>query len=279
MDVPGPATPSERRIVSVLFADLVGFTTLAEGLDPEDLATIQDAYFATVREIVGRYRGSLEKFIGDAAMAVFGTPRAEDDDAVRAVQAGLALLHAIGDLGARLGLETQELRLRVGVNTGRGARRDRRPRRRAGERRHGQRRGAPPDRRGAGRDPRGRADRPVDRACGRARARRGPRAEGQGEAGAGVAGRRPPPGTVAGARDGAPAGADARARRRAHPAAIGRAGGVGRDERARPDRRPARGRQDPPGRGARGRAGGRAGGTSSAVAPRPATRRSTRSAA
>ena len=118
MDVPGPATPSERRIVSVLFADLVGFTTLAEGLDPEDLATIQDAYFATVREIVGRYRGSLEKFIGDAAMAVFGTPRAEDDDAVRAVEAGLALVHAIGDLGARLGLETQELRLRVGVNSG-----------------------------------------------------------------------------------------------------------------------------------------------------------------
>src|SRR4051812_5072723 len=113
-----PATPPERRIVSVLFADLVGFTTLAEGLDPEDLATIQDAYFATVRDIVGRYRGSLEKFIGDAAMAVFGTPRAEDDDPVRAVQAGLALVHAIGDLGARLGLDAEQLRLRVGVNTG-----------------------------------------------------------------------------------------------------------------------------------------------------------------
>ena len=118
MDVPGTPATSERRIVSVLFADLVGFTTLAEGLDPEDLATIQDAYFGTVRDIVGRYRGSLEKFIGDAAMAVFGTPRAEDDDAVRAVQAGLALVHAIGDLGARLGLEAQDLRLRVGVNTG-----------------------------------------------------------------------------------------------------------------------------------------------------------------
>src|SRR4051812_10138604 len=114
-----PATPPERRIVSVLFADLVGFTTLAEGLDPEDLATIQDAYFATVRDIVGRYRGQLEKFIGDAAMAVFGTPRAEDDDAVRAVQAGLALVNAIGDLGARLGLEAEgALPLRVGVNTG-----------------------------------------------------------------------------------------------------------------------------------------------------------------
>src|SRR4051794_17765400 len=104
VDTP-PAAASERRIVSVLFADLVGFTTLAEGLDPEDLATIQDAYFGTVREIVGRYRGQLEKFIGDAAMAVFGTPRAEDDDALRAVQAALALVHGVGDLGARLGLE------------------------------------------------------------------------------------------------------------------------------------------------------------------------------
>lgn len=108
----------ERRIVSVLFADLVGFTTLAEGLDPEDLATIQDAYFAAVREVVGRHQGALEKFIGDAAMAVFGTPRAHDDDALRAVRAGIALVHAVGSLGARLGLEAEGLRLRVGVNTG-----------------------------------------------------------------------------------------------------------------------------------------------------------------
>ncbi|HET7727504.1 MAG TPA: adenylate/guanylate cyclase domain-containing protein [Candidatus Limnocylindrales bacterium] len=114
-----PATSSvERRIVTVLFADLVGFTTLAEGLDPEDLATIQDAYFAAVREVVGRHQGQLEKFIGDAAMAVFGTPRSHDDDALRAVRAGIALVHAVGSLGARLGLEAEGLRLRVGVNTG-----------------------------------------------------------------------------------------------------------------------------------------------------------------
>ena len=108
----------ERRIVTVLFADLVGFTTLAERLDPDDLAIVQDAYFAAVRDVVRRYRGRLEKFIGDAAMAAFGVPRTEDDDAVRAVSAGLALLNAIGDLGARLGLDTDQLRLRVGVNTG-----------------------------------------------------------------------------------------------------------------------------------------------------------------
>jgi adenylate cyclase len=65
----------ERRIVSVLFADLVGFTALSERLDAEDVATVQDALFEAVRETIGRYGGRLEKFIGDAAMAVFCSPR------------------------------------------------------------------------------------------------------------------------------------------------------------------------------------------------------------
>jgi class 3 adenylate cyclase/tetratricopeptide (TPR) repeat protein len=108
----------ERKIVSVLFADIVGFTSLSERLDPEDVATIQDAYFATVRETIGRYQGTLEKFIGDAAMAVFGLPKTRDDDAERAVRAGLALISAIEQVGARLGFEEGDLRLRVGVNTG-----------------------------------------------------------------------------------------------------------------------------------------------------------------
>ena len=108
----------ERRIVTVLFADLVGFTPLSERLDPEDVATIQDAYFASVRETIGRYGGLIEKFIGDAAMAVFGAPRARDDDPERAVRAGFALLNGIENLGARLGLAPGELRLRVGINTG-----------------------------------------------------------------------------------------------------------------------------------------------------------------
>ena len=85
----------ERRIVTVLFADLVGFTTLSEQFDPEDIAVIQDRYFATVRETIARYGGRLEKFIGDAAMAVFGVPVARDEDAVRAVRAGLALIGGI----------------------------------------------------------------------------------------------------------------------------------------------------------------------------------------
>jgi class 3 adenylate cyclase len=79
----------ERRIVTILFADLVGFTSLSERLDPEDVVTIQDAYFGAVRDTIGRYGGQLEKFIGDAAMAVFGVPRGRDDDAERAVRAGL----------------------------------------------------------------------------------------------------------------------------------------------------------------------------------------------
>ncbi|HEX7197613.1 MAG TPA: adenylate/guanylate cyclase domain-containing protein, partial [Candidatus Limnocylindria bacterium] len=108
----------ERRIVSVLFADLVGFTPLSERLDAEDVATVQDAYFAATRETIQRYGGVLEKFIGDAAMAVFGAPRARDDDAERAVRAGLALIGALEQLEAGLGMEPGTLQLRVGVNTG-----------------------------------------------------------------------------------------------------------------------------------------------------------------
>ena len=74
--------------------------------------------FATVRDTVGRHGGQLEKFIGDAAMAVYGVPRGRDDDAERAVRTGLALVEAVERLGARLDLEGGDLRLRVGVNTG-----------------------------------------------------------------------------------------------------------------------------------------------------------------
>ncbi len=109
---------AERRIVSVVFADVVGFTTLSESMDPEDVATIQDAYFAAVRDVLERYGGVLEKFIGDAAVAVFGIPRTRDDDAERAVRAALALHRSVAGLSAALGLEPGTLALRVGVNTG-----------------------------------------------------------------------------------------------------------------------------------------------------------------
>jgi class 3 adenylate cyclase/tetratricopeptide (TPR) repeat protein len=112
------AAVRERRVVTVLFADLVGFTTLSERLSPEDISLIQDAYFQGVRETVSRYGGRVEKFIGDAAMAVFGLPRSRENDAERAVRAGLALVNSVERSGARLGLSPGELRLRVGINTG-----------------------------------------------------------------------------------------------------------------------------------------------------------------
>ncbi len=110
--------PVERRIVSVLFADLVGFTSLSEQLDAEDVTLVQDAYFDAVRETVARHGGQLEKFVGDAAMAVFGAPRVRDDDAERAVRAGLSLVAAVQRVGAGLGLAPGALRLRVGVASG-----------------------------------------------------------------------------------------------------------------------------------------------------------------
>lgn len=111
-------TTYERRIVSVLFADLVGFTPLSERLEPEDVAAIQDRYFAAVREAVGHYLGVLEKFVGDAAMAAFGVPVGRDDDAERAARCGLAIVAAVERLDAELGLETGIVSVRVGIATG-----------------------------------------------------------------------------------------------------------------------------------------------------------------
>jgi class 3 adenylate cyclase len=74
----------ERRIVTILFADVVGSTSMGETLDPEDLRHLLGTYFATARGIIEEYGGTVEKFIGDAVMAVFGVPRAHDDDARRA---------------------------------------------------------------------------------------------------------------------------------------------------------------------------------------------------
>ncbi len=108
----------ERRIVTVLFCDLAGFTSLSDRLDAEDVAIVQNAYFEAVRYAVTRHGGTLEKFIGDAAVAVFGVPIAGEDDAERATRCGLAIAAAIEQLAARVGLEDGALQVRVGVNTG-----------------------------------------------------------------------------------------------------------------------------------------------------------------
>src|SRR5581483_1155101 len=80
-----PAAVAERRLVSVLFADLVGFTPLSESRDPEEVRELLSRYFETCRRLVELYGGVVEKFIGDAVMAAWGTPVAQEDDAERAV--------------------------------------------------------------------------------------------------------------------------------------------------------------------------------------------------
>src|SRR3954469_10650888 len=125
VDVPAVATPrhaevvSERRLVSVLFADLVGFTTLSEHRDPEEVRDLLSRYFERCRTLIERYGGTVEKFIGDAVMAVWGTPVAREDDAERAVRAALALTQDVTALGAEVGMP--ELRVRAGVLTGNAA--------------------------------------------------------------------------------------------------------------------------------------------------------------
>jgi len=120
---PAPAPVAERRLVSVLFADLVGFTTLAEGRDPEETRELLGRYFDLAREVVERYAGTIEKFIGDAVMAVWGAPTAQEDDAERAVRAALDLVAAVRSLGpgiqARAGVLTGEAAVTLGA-TGQG---------------------------------------------------------------------------------------------------------------------------------------------------------------
>jgi class 3 adenylate cyclase/tetratricopeptide (TPR) repeat protein len=109
----------ERRLVSVLFADLVGHTMLSEQRDVEDVRYLLTRYGDVARVIVERYGGEIEKFIGDAVMAVWGTPTAREDDAERAVRAALDLTPAVAALGAELGAPT--LAARAAVLTGEAA--------------------------------------------------------------------------------------------------------------------------------------------------------------
>src|SRR5262249_23868925 len=97
-----PAPTAERRLVSVLFADLVGFTAASESRDAEDTRELLSRYFDTARTVIERYGGTVEKFIGDAVMAVWGAPVANEDDAERAVRAALELVEAVPALGADL---------------------------------------------------------------------------------------------------------------------------------------------------------------------------------
>ena len=117
----GPAggPVAERRLVSILFADLVGFTTFSEGRDAEEVRELLSRYFELASDVVHRYGGTVEKFIGDAVMAVWGAPVAQEDDAERAVRAALELVDAITTLGpgiqARAGVLTGEAAVTIGA--------------------------------------------------------------------------------------------------------------------------------------------------------------------
>jgi class 3 adenylate cyclase len=114
-----PAVAEERKIVTVLFVDLVGFTARSERLDPEDVRAIQAPYFARVRAAIESFGGTVEKFIGDAVMAVFGAPVAHGDDPERAVRAALAILEGV-DLDVRIAVNTGEALVSVGANPAQG---------------------------------------------------------------------------------------------------------------------------------------------------------------
>ena len=110
---------SERRRVSVLFVDLANFTALAEAMDPEEVRSVQSRYFEVARSIVATYGGTIEKFIGDAVMAVWGAPSAHEDDAERAVRAALAIVYAVDRMGGAA--SGRALHARAAVTTGEAA--------------------------------------------------------------------------------------------------------------------------------------------------------------
>ena len=114
---PKPHDAAERRQVTVMFSDLVGSTALSARMDPEDLREVISAYQKCVAETVQRSGGFVAKYMGDGVLVYFGYPQAHEDDAERAVRAGLALVAAVGDLKTQAPLQT-----RVGIATGSGGR-------------------------------------------------------------------------------------------------------------------------------------------------------------
>ena len=108
-----PSDSAERRQVTVMFSDLVGSTALSARMDPEDLREVIAAYHTRVAEIVRRFEGFVAQYLGDGVLVYFGYPHAHEDDAERAVRAGLALIAAVGALKMRAPLQT-----RIGIATG-----------------------------------------------------------------------------------------------------------------------------------------------------------------
>jgi class 3 adenylate cyclase len=115
-EVPGgsASTGAERRQLTVMFCDLVGSTALSSQLDPEDLRDVIAAYHRAVAEIVAQFDGFVAKYMGDGVLVYFGYPQAHEDDAERAVRAGLGAIDAVG----RLDVKSVKLQTRVGIATG-----------------------------------------------------------------------------------------------------------------------------------------------------------------
>ena len=113
------STAAARKTVSVLFCDLADSTMLGERLDPEPLRELLGRWYEEMRIAVERHGGTVEKFVGDAVMAVFGLPRAHEDDALRAVRAALDMQRAVERMNFALeARQVPELRIRIGINTG-----------------------------------------------------------------------------------------------------------------------------------------------------------------
>src|ERR1700757_1161098 len=117
--VAAPVSRQQRKTVSVLFCDVTGSTALGERLDPESFRQGMRRYFDAARRVIARHGGTVEKFIGDAVMAVFGVPVLHEDDALRAVRAAADLLEEIAVLNERLEADFgAAVSVRTGVNTG-----------------------------------------------------------------------------------------------------------------------------------------------------------------
>jgi class 3 adenylate cyclase len=113
------AATGERKYVTVLFSDLSGYTTLAQRLDPEEVKEITAGLFRETTKVVAKYEGFIEKYVGDAVMAVFGAIRAHEDDPIRAIRAAIEIHELVGALSSDYEKQIgQSMRMHTGINTG-----------------------------------------------------------------------------------------------------------------------------------------------------------------
>src|SRR5919197_1547495 len=117
--VPAPVATTARKVVTVLFSDVSGFTALGERLDPESLQQLMGRWFNETKRIIEHHAGTVEKYMGDAVMAVFGVPVVHEDDALRAARAALQMRTTLTNLNREIARRWGvELEVRTGVNTG-----------------------------------------------------------------------------------------------------------------------------------------------------------------